>query len=370
MHICSIITSFTTGGAENLVCNLSREFAARGHRASVLALCNAATLGNPQEAEERMMNELRECGIHASSLALNRRRSFLKGRRALADALRKDMPDVIHAHTARSAPMAGLAAGAVPLVLTHHNSRLSFPPHLFRLFDRFVAAYVGISAACADQTRRFVQRPVHLIVNGAETAEMTVQPRASAGRNPAIIAVGAISDQKDYPTLLAAAKRLIPMLPKENLTVQIVGGGAGLNALQSIIEAERLAPAVQLLGVRSDVPKLLRSADLFVNSSLYEGMSVAMIEAMVAGLPIVATDVAGNCELVRHGENGILVPSADPEALAAGIARVLLDAPMYRRMSSAALASAKLYSIHACASAHLQLYEDVVSERGAARQAA
>src|SRR4029077_866876 len=106
-----------------------------------------------------------------------------------------------------------------------------------------------------------------------------------------------------------------------------------LGGIRDLVAAEGLESHVQLLGVRTDVPDLLRSADLFVNSSHYEGMSVAMIEGLMAALPVVATDVPGNRELIRDGENGLLVPTSNPEALASGIAKVLLSSSLYERLS-------------------------------------
>ena len=127
---------------------------------------------------------------------------------------------------------------------------------------------------------------------------------------------------------------------------------------------------VQLLGVRTDVPDLLRSADLFVNSSHYEGMSVAMIEGLMAALPVVATDVPGNRELIRDGENGLLVPTANPDALASSMAKVLLSTSSYEQLSSGALISSKPYSIEECGRAHLQLYQEALASGPRARQAA
>src|SRR3982751_258734 len=127
MHICSIITSFTSGGAETLVCNLSRKFGGGGHKGAVVALCDAATLGNSTEVEDGLIKGLRESGVVVASLQLNRKRSLLKGRRSLAQCLHSQHPDLIHAHTARAALMAGWSGSNRPLILTHHNSRLSFP---------------------------------------------------------------------------------------------------------------------------------------------------------------------------------------------------------------------------------------------------
>lgn len=358
MRICSIITSFTTGGAETLVCNMVAPFAAAGHEPTVVALADAADLGNSSETEARMMQGVREAGGSALTLSLGRRRGLLGGARALRRLLAELKPDIIHAHTARAVLMLGLAGVRVPVVLTHHNSRLSFPPRLFAAFDRVVSAYVAISAECAEIARRHARRPIELIVNGAAARFRAVSPRTAPARDPVIVAVGTVSEQKDYQTLIRAARPLAEQLEGADRTprIRIVGGGAPLPELQVLIDQLQVGHLVELLGPRHDVPDLLRSADLFANSSLYEGMSVAMLEALSAALPVAATRVPGNVELVADGENGLLVPASSPEALAAAMFQLLSDVELYRRCSAASLGRSGEYTLDACADRHLSLY--------------
>jgi glycosyltransferase involved in cell wall biosynthesis len=372
MDICSVITSFTTGGAEMLVCNLSRNFVAAGHQASVVALSHAEAVGNSPDSETQIQARLRENGVDATILGLDGRRSMLKGRRALGRYLEQKRPDVLHLHTARATLMAGLSGTNVPLILTHHNSRLSFSRHLYKVFDQFVFAYVGISPTCASQTRRHARRPVRLILNGADVSRAARAPRTAPGERPTIIAVGTISDQKNYSALVAAAKCLVPLLASANreFTLQIIGGGEGLSELEELVKKEELEGEIDLLGVRSDVPDLLKAADLFVNSSRYEGLSVATIEALMSGLPVIATDVPGNRDIVDDGENGLLVAQGDPARFAGAIAKALLDHELYSNLSSGALNSSKNFTLERCAEEHLALYEEAVASRGAGRHAA
>jgi len=129
------------------------------------------------------------------------------GTLALRRALRAIRPDVIHAHTARALFPLALAMPGVPVVLTHHNSRLSFPPSAFTLFNRIVDSYVAISDQCETLLRSHARKPVRMILNAASPRFHAGQPRVAAGRDPIILAVGTISAQKDYPTLLAPPAR-------------------------------------------------------------------------------------------------------------------------------------------------------------------
>jgi len=358
MHILSLITSFTTGGAEMLVTNLSGAFVESGHTSTVAALCDAGHLGNCPNIDAKLREKVRSSGGEARSLGLSRRRGIFAGARALRRLLAETRPDVIHAHSARVLPMLWLARPDAPVVLTHHNTRFSFPTPLFGLFDRIVRGYVAISRECADLIAPHVRRPISVIANAAGQGFRAAGLRTAPGGEANILSVGALSAQKDYETLVRAAAPLRRKLANtgRSARIRIAGGGDMLASLRSLVASEGVRDMVELLGARDDIPALLAEADLFVNCSLYEGFPIAIIEAMNAALPIVATDVAGNRALVRDGYNGLLRPHRDPEALATAIDAILSDADGYAAMSSASLTESEQYSIDRSAREHLQCY--------------
>ena len=367
MRICLIITSFTSGGAEMLVCNLAQAFQAAGHEATVVALSHAAQVGNDPGVERVMMEQIVAAGGKVCSLGLRNRNNILGGMIALRRVLRDARPEVVHSHTARALPILALARPTAPIVLTHHNSRLSFPPRAYKLFDRLVSSYVAISDQCAAQTRALARKPVRTILNAASPRFQATTAREKPSRDPIVLAVGTLSTQKDYPTLIRAARPLADKLARDGrrLRIRIAGGGQMIDSLRELVRAEDATEIVELLGSRSDVEQLMREADVFANSSLWEGFSIAMIEASMSGLPIVATNVAGNCEMVIPDLNGDLVPPSDPVALAGGIAAVLDDDQRYGLLSRGALEAAKRFSIDNCAEAHLALYRDVMPHSAA-----
>lgn len=365
MHICSIITSFTSGGAEVLVGNLAEAYVVQGHDATVLALSDAAQLGNDPEIECAMIEHLRDAGVAAQSLRLRNRRNIVAGGLALRRMLRNRAPDVIHTHTAAALPAIMLAHTGRPVILTHHNSRLSFSPWAYRFFDRVVAGYVAISDQCAAQTARHAKKPIRKILNAASPRFQADGPRLAAGQDPVILAVGTVSKQKDYPTLIRAAKPLAERLASQGRRprIRIAGGGQQLEALRSLVCAEGVEELVELLGARNDVQALMQGADVYANCSLWEGFSIAMIEASMNGLPIVATDVAGNHEMVLEGSNGALVPASSSIAMADAIAAIVTNDTRYAALSKGALAAAQRFSIETCASAHLALYSEALAKK-------
>lgn len=365
MRICSIITSFTSGGAEMLVGNLAEAYAAQGHDATILALSDAARVGNDPAIERAFIDRLTAAGVTARSLGLRNRRNPAAGALALRRAFTTYAPDVIHAHTAAALPTIAFARVGRPVILTHHNSRLSFPPWAYRLFDRLLSGYVAISDQCAAQTARHAKRPIRKILNAASPRFQADQPRTAVARDPVILAVGAISDQKDYPTLIRMARPLADRLARDGRKprIRIAGGGQSLAALRALVHAEELEDLVELLGPRTDVQALMKNADLYANSSLWEGFSIAMIEASMSGLPIVASAVAGNREMIIAGGNGALVPASNPQAMADAIAAIVTSDEHYAALSRGALESARRFSIETCASAHLALYREAIDGR-------
>lgn len=371
MRVCSIITSFTSGGAEVLVSNLAEQFCAMGHEATVLALSDAIQLGNGLETEAAMIRQVNQAGGSALSLGLANRNAWIKGARALRRVLRAERPDVIHSHTARALPLIALARPGVPVILTHHNSRLSFPPAAFHLFNQVVDGYVAISAECERILQRHTHRPVRVIWNAANPRFQMSTPRRAVPRDVTILAVGTVSEQKDYPTLVRAARLLAAALAPmgRRPRICVAGGGPMLEDLRTFVANLGAGDYVHLLDVRHDVDRLMRDADIFVNCSLWEGFPIALIEAAMSGLPIVATDVAGNAEMVVPGVNGSLVPPGDAEALASAIAAALSNDAAYSRLSEGSLESASRFSIDRCANAHLALYDEMRAQAAASRSA-
>lgn len=357
LEVWSIVTSLTAGGAEILVSNLSGALVARGITNRVVALCDAATLGNTIEMEANLAEQITRGGGEFVSLGLSRKRGPLEGAAALRKMLAQRVPDVIHCHTARAVAMVALSGFRGSVVLTHHNTRLSFPGYLFRVFDLIVDRYVAISPELEAIYRKRTKRPITLIPNAAAREFVTGSPRSAAHVPCRILSVGAISDQKNYGLVLETAAALrdnYPSLVPPKFS--IAGGGQGLEEFRKRSQDMGLFVDVEFLGERSDVRDLMSASDILLNSSTYEGLPIAIIEAMGMALPIIATDVAGNRDLVTDGENGLLAPLHDPQGIAAAIGRVIADPALYQSLSLGAVERSGQFSIDRSADRHLDLY--------------
>jgi glycosyltransferase involved in cell wall biosynthesis len=185
-------------------------------------------------------------------------------------------------------------------------------------------------------------------------------PAVPAG--PAIVlAVGRLRAPKDFVTLVAATAQLAP----DVACVHIVGDGPDRPAVEREIARHRLEERVVLLGEREDVAGLLASADVFVLPSRSEGMPMSVLEAMAAGLPVVASAVGGVPELVIDGETGTLVAPGDPDALARALGALVADPAARARLGAAARARAEAeFGIEANRQAHVALYQAALAVRG------
>ncbi|MDQ6700906.1 MAG: glycosyltransferase [Acidobacteriota bacterium] len=179
------------------------------------------------------------------------------------------------------------------------------------------------------------------------------------------LCVGRLAPQKDHATLLQAFAAGPAKDPRARLL--LAGEGPLRTDIERQIQALGVGQSVRLLGRRQDIPDMLAAADLFVIASRWEGNPLAVMEAMSAGVPVVATAVGGVPELVSEGETGLLVVPGEPAMLASAICRLLDDATRRAAMGRAAMRKAERdFDVGVMARAYEQLYERLLCEAGAA----
>jgi glycosyltransferase involved in cell wall biosynthesis len=170
---------------------------------------------------------------------------------------------------------------------------------------------------------------------------------------------------KGHEYLIRATPEILKQHP--GATIVIVGDGEERQILKKLTESLGVAGTVQFTGHREDVASLIAGMDLFVLPSLNEGMGRVLVMAMALGKPIVATSVGGVPELLGHGEAGVLVPAADPKALADAVAALLRDPERARRLGEAGRRRAPLYSAHVMVESLERLYREILAEKAGIR---
>lgn len=225
-------------------------------------------------------------------------------------------------------------------------------------FDAEIAIAQGTQRMLDERTAaQLRQRHAHLIYNGLNpdfVDRLAQSPQSSSSSGPRLIIVGRLEEQKGHATLLAALPEVLQHYPETTLT--IVGVGSLQTDLITQSRALGIEQSVHFLGGRNDVPQLLRQSDLFISSSNWEGFPTVILEAMAAGLPVVATDVGGSCELVRTGETGYLVPPRDPAALASAILHLWQEQPTAQRMAATAQSQIQPFLFPNIAAQYSNLY--------------
>ena len=328
MRILYILTSLGIGGAEKQVVALAERMAAKGHVVALLVL---------KHTDE-------EWPVKLPVMRLNMRKTPLgvgRGLRFARDFLVLFRPDILHSHTfpaniftrllvlmLRSTPLRPRVLNTIHNVNEGGWHRML----LYRATDPLAGRTTAVSAAAADRfTRLHAVSPnkISVLTNGIDTDQFApdrtrrkrTRTESSLGTAFLWLAVGRLAPAKDYPNLLRAFAQVRSVHPSARLWIAGEGDAA--------LFAGEPAEAVEFLGLRHDIPDLLDAADGFVLSSAWEGMPLAVGEAMAMEKLVVATDVGGVRELV--GDAGLIVQPKDSGALAEAMLKAMAMPEMERK---------------------------------------
>lgn len=250
-----------------------------------------------------------------------------------------------------------------------------------RWTNRFVLDRMAdhINAVCAFSAERlsvldgFAADRIEVIENGIdlsryERTEDVAALRARLGLAPArryITTVARFHQVKDHRTLLSAFE--IACRTRPDVDLLLAGDGELRSELESQVRQRSLGGRVRFLGVRHDIPDILKASDLFALTSLSEAASITLLEAMASELPVVVTEVGGNPEIVRAGVDGLLAPRGDVEGIATALARVLDDDGLRRTLARAAGRRVRSrYHLDRTVGRYFDLYSGSISRRRAA----
>ena len=285
---------------------------------------------------------------------------------------RRLQPHIVHANSSKAGILGRLApwlAGVPVRIFTVHGWAFSaytgLPSRLYLWADRLMRPLTTL-VICVAQNERATGleartcRPDRTVVIRS-AVDVARAPRARHdGAPPAIVSVGRFKAPKDFFTLV----RSLGMLAPGSFRAMLVGEGPDRQRLEREVHDLGLERAVQLPGERDDVPELLATADVFALSSRSEGLPVSILEAMAAGLPVVASSVGGVSEEVVDGVSGLLVPPGDASALARALGRLVEDRELRRGLGAAGRARAlEHFDLPEFRHAHLAVYEKLLAER-------
>lgn len=357
MKILHVITSLSTGGAEMLVVNLMPMFKKMGHEVGVVVFNGERT-----PLMDRLERECPECEIYRLGTSYYNPWYIMK----LVRIMRKY--DVVHTHN--TAPQLFGAFGSVlcsvvmrhenVLVTTEHttsNRRRGWKWYvcidrwMYRRYKRVIC----ISNQAEENLRQYLKREkfsIQTIFNGVDVESFHNAKAVEAMKSEKFVAVmvAGFRYQKDQDTLVKAMEKL----PKEGYELWLVGDGDRRKEIETLVRNLNLQDNVKFLGLRTDVAAILKTSDVVVMSSHWEGLSLSNIEGMSAGKPFVASDVDGLRE-VTDG-HGILFPHEDSGALAEIIKRLSEDKEYYQSIANRCYSRAKEFDISEMARRYNEVY--------------
>lgn len=365
MKILHVVENLERGGLERLVVDLATLQRDAGHDVEVACLFDRGMLAAELDAARI---PVAACGKRdgLDVPALRRLRSLLSRARG----------GVLHTHNATAHYHARLAGAGLPwrrVVNTRHGMGAGAARDRKEWLYRLTMPRTDVVAAVCEAARerfaaqdvaprgRLVAVPNGIRIERFTRADPQVRDALAAslglGAGARLIgSVGRLNPVKDHAMLLQAFELVHAAMPEAALV--LVGDGPARGMLEAAARASGAHARVRFLGDREDVAALLAGFELFALSSRSEGYSVALLEACAAGLPVVATDVGGNREIVADGRNGRLVPAGDAAGYAEALLELLRDRPLAARMGTAGHAWAVARgSLQSMAARYQALYE-------------
>jgi len=340
VNVIFIITGLAYGGAETQLVNLAIKLKERGWDVQVVSML-------PPQA---YINELKSSNIPVESLNINRDKPDPRGIFRLAKIIWRERPQIVHSHMIHANLLARFIRLFTPipiLICTAHSTQesgkrgsLRIREIMYRVTDSLCDITTQVSRFGLERYIQVGAVPRHKIIfipNGIDTNRF--YPSYETGRNLrhnlglndefVWLAVGRFEEAKDYPTMVQAFRLILQEY--ENTILLIAGQGSLKKEIEQYAKQLHIREKIIFLGVRKDIPELMNVADAYVMSSAWEGLPMVLLEAAATGLPIVATNVGGNGEVVLDGESGFLVPPQNSKALAESMLKLMSLEPDERR---------------------------------------
>lgn len=324
-NLLIVMGSMARGGAERVISHISADFAQRGWQVRIALL-----LKNQVDYEMHEDVEIVDLSGEAKS-RWQRLPGWIFGLRKTAKDFR---PDAVLSFAARINVITYIALSGLGLKITVSERNDPYMDGREKYVDFLTARQYPKTNAVVFQTRRAMSyfkklSNAHIIPN-----PVMVRCTASEPKPGKIVSVGRLTKQKNQAMLLRAFAKVREKFPEAEL--HLYGEGELREELSALAKSLSIKDAVFLPGNVLDLHERIKDAAVFALSSDYEGLSNALLEAMMMGLPVVSTDCAGSDEYIRNGENGYLTPVGDEDALANAMMQMLADPDKARRMGEEA----------------------------------
>ncbi len=354
MKILQVIPYFCFGGAETMCENLTYALKAQGHEVAVVSLYGEHTpiSRRMEEAGVRIRYLDKKLGLDLSMVP------------KLTRILKEEKPDVVHTHldVIKYAVAAARIAKVPRCVHTVHNvadkeaeGRAQKIINGF-YFRRGWSVPVALSPEVQSSIAAFYglrKERVPVAYNGVDLSRCLPKESYDTAESFHILHIGRFNEQKNHGMLLRVFQKLA--LEDPSLRLDLIGDGELRQEMEALAESLSLKEKISFLGAQSNVYPYLHNADLFLLPSRYEGIPMTIIEAMGTGLPIVATAVGGVPDMLKNGEDGIMVP-CEEEAVVKACKALIENKAMREKLGRAARKNADRFSAQAMGKRYLEIY--------------
>ncbi len=358
-RVIQVVNSLAPAGAERLTTDLARTLDPEEFEVHVLVV-----------RDGRLREYVEEAGLPLVSTGFEFDYTFPFVIARMTAYIREKQPDIVHTHMLGSdivGRIAALFAGTPIIISTQHDTQKR--RWIYRVYRRLTASMVDSTVACSEAVADFCRTQIKAPEERVVTIENGIDvERYKAGEAPwrepvTFGAVGSLIPVKGHDVLLGAFKRVAAEMPSARLL--IAGEGVEREHLEALIDEYGLADRVTLLGRVDDVVEVLKQVDVFVHPSRTEGQPLAVLEAMAAAKPIVASDIPALSETLAGGETGRLVPPDDEDALAEAMLEVASDPEAAREMGERAQRRAEEnYSLDKTVGEYASLYRRLLQREG------
>ena len=378
--VAHVIYRFDVGGLENGLVNLLNRMPTRRFRHAIISLTDHSDFRQRLRRDDIEVFDLHKPPGNSPRTLL-----------ALWRLFRRLRPDIVHTRNvaALDATVPAALAGVPVRIHGEHGRDIDDPDGtnarrqlVRRLYRPFIHQYIAVSRDLAQYLQEKIMVPpsrVVQVMNGVDSSlfrpvgehrDEVPHPGFCGPEHFVIGTVGRMQEVKDQVTLARAFVRLAQIMPgtKERVRLVMVGEGPLRERVRALLADAGLERCAWLPGKRDDVARIMRSFDLFVLPSLAEGISNTILEAMATGLPVVATAVGGNRELVREGGTGTLVPRDDPESMALALRAYAQSAELCRRHGEEARrAIENEFGMEAMVNAYMTIYDNLLARNAGRR---
>jgi len=341
IKIIYVMPSLVVGGAEELLLTTVKYFNRDRYEISVCCIVSEGIIAD----------EIKKLGI--KFYCLNESPKFYNPKKiySLYKLFKKEKPSIVHTQILGANIYGRIAAilARVPVVISAEQNVYYKKKRVHIWLDKILAKNTDKIIAVSNRVKEFTSRQegigedkFELIYNAIDSTEFLptdsrkdIREKLNLREGDFILGtVGALTTQKGHYYLIQAVSQLVKRYP--NTILLVVGKGELKEKLQEILHKLGLEENVRFLGLRRDIADVLNCMDVFVFPSLWEGLGIALLEAMLMGLPVVASSVDGILEIVENGKNGILVAPANVEALSNAIAELIRNPQLRQSLGKAA----------------------------------